>query len=105
MRFVPNVPERLIPLVRFAPAIKSPLVAVIWLPVAVSLLATEMRESTVLSVGEPAFAAMFTRSAASVLAAMVADWFHWMSTPAEELAVVPWALVMVKRSADQVVEA
>ena len=79
MRLLANVPERLIPLVMLlaVPArIFRPSVAVIWLPVAVSLFSRARMELTVASVELELFAFMAILAAVSVFPAMAVFWLN-----------------------------
>ena len=92
IKLVPKVPERSMPLVMFDPAIFNPSVTVIWLPVAVSLLAKDKTESTVESVEEELFWAMLIWAAVSWLPATEVFWLNSRSNPEivpVETAVVP----------------
>ena len=86
IRLPPKVPEKVKPLVMLlaVPAvILMASVAVIWLPVASSLLAILMMEATVLSAGEPALALIAKLATVSLtLPATVAAWLYWTSKPA-----------------------
>jgi len=74
IRLVPKVPERLIPLVMLVPVIFRASVTVIWLPVAVSLLASARSESTVASVEAESFCFNTILAAVSLLPAMEVAW-------------------------------
>jgi len=106
IKLVPNVPDRLIPLVTFVPVIFKASVAVIWLPVAVSLLARDRIEATVASVEEESFCLILMAAAVSVLPAIEVFWVNSISRPMidpVETAVVPWALVTLNWLALQAV--
>ena len=100
IKLVPKVPERLMPLVTLVPVIFRASVTVIWLPVAVSLLARSIKEATVVSVEAELFCATLILAAVSLLPEIEVFWLNWMSTPAMEpveTAVVAWLLLIVKR--------
>ena len=108
IRLVAKVPERLMPLLILSPVILRASVTVIWLPVAVSLLARASKESTVLSVETTSIRDRLILAAVSLLPAIEVNWENWTSKPTiepVETAVVLWVLVMLNWLACQAVSA